>query len=59
MVRFRRGEELTMKRRRRGTGSSGDHSEVLPAFPGGDDVRWCSAEVGEDGDAVRVLGRFL
>jgi hypothetical protein len=27
-----------VKRRRRGTGSSGDHGEVLPAFPGGDDV---------------------
>jgi hypothetical protein len=27
-----------VKRRRRGTGGSRDHGEVLPAFPGGDDV---------------------
>jgi hypothetical protein len=31
-------EELTMARRRRGSGGSGDHGEVLLVFPGGDGV---------------------
>jgi hypothetical protein len=31
-------EELTVARRRRGSGGSGNHDEVLPVFPGGDGV---------------------
>jgi hypothetical protein len=31
-------EELTVARRRRGSGSSGNHGEVLSAFPSGDGV---------------------
>jgi hypothetical protein len=34
----REREELTVARRRRGSGGSGDHGEVLSAFPGGDGV---------------------